>query len=309
MPELPEVETIKLFLAKNIVGLKIKSLEVLNPKSFLGDSDSLIGKEIKSVERRAKVLRIGFGVRQPADELLIHLKMSGQIVWVKNQELSIKGREGFIGGHPTKDMFGDLPNKSTRVIFELVTSDRSPVTSYLYFNDQRKFGWIKLVDREQVIGDSFFAKIGPEPLEKEFSWKVLRDNLLKRKKTSVKVALLDQTVVAGLGNIYACEACFLAGIDPRKKVADLVVAEFRKLHQGVVESLQNGIKYGGSSKTHFTNPEGKKGLFLDFSFVYGREKLPCKNCQTPIKKIKLGGRGTFFCPQCQPFDSAQGQVD
>jgi formamidopyrimidine-DNA glycosylase len=289
MPELPEVETIKLFLTQNIVGLKVKSADVLNQKSFLGECKSLIGREIKSVERRAKVLRIGF----EEFELLIHLKMSGQMIL-------IKPKEKYIGGHPTRDMDLDMPNKSTRVIFNL--SDGS----VLYFNDQRKFGWIKLRDTRNEIGDKFLDKLGPEPLEKGFSWQVLRDNMSRRKKTPVKVALLDQQVVAGVGNIYACEACFLAGIDPRIKSGDLSESQFKKLYKGVIESLQNGIKYGGSSKTNFINPEGKKGTFLDFAFVYGREKLLCKNCGTMIKKIKLGGRGTFFCPQCQPFDSTSG---
>ncbi len=294
MPELPEVETIKLFLAQNIINLKVKSVDVLNPKSFLGDSRFVVGKEIKTVERRAKVLRIGFG----DFELLIHLKMSGQLIY-KGGRVKRKG-ESFIGGHPTQDMRGEMPNKSTRVIFELENLTLHPKRCTLYFNDQRKFGWIKLVGHESgAMGQDFFKKIGPEPLEKEFSWHVLKENLLRRKKTPVKVALLDQQIVAGVGNIYACEACFLAGIDPRVKCGDLGDKQFKDLHKGVVESLQNGIKYGGSSKTHFINPEGKKGTFLDFAFVYGREKLPCKKCGTLIKKIKLGGRGTYFCPQCQ----------
>jgi formamidopyrimidine-DNA glycosylase len=298
MPELPEVETIKLFLAQNIVGLKVRSVEILNPKSFLGDQKLIIGKEIKSVERRAKVLRIQFTDM----ELLIHLKMSGQLIFGRN-EISNKRYANFAGGHPTKDMYLDMPNKSTRVIFHL--SDGSN----LFFNDQRKFGWVKLRDTGNEIGDKFLDKLGPEPLDKEFSWEVLKNNLLRRKKTPVKVALLDQEIVAGVGNIYACEACFIAGIDPRKKVLDLTDQEFKKVHKAVVEALQYGIKYGGSSKTNFISPEGKKGLFLDYAFVYGREKLPCKNCGTPIKKIKLGGRGTFYCPQCQPFNSAQREVD
>jgi len=122
---------------------------------------------------------------------------------------------------------------------------------------------------------------------------------LKHKKTPIKVALLDQTVVAGVGNIYANEACFLAAVNPRVMVSELTDVQFKKLHKGVVESLQNGIKHGGSSKTHFVDPEGKRGSFLDFAFVYGRDKMPCKRCGTGIKKIKLGGRGTFYCPDCQ----------
>lgn len=284
MPELPEVETIKLFLAQNIVGLKIKSVEVLNPKSFFGDIKFLISKEIKSVERRAKVLRIGFS----GFEILIHLKMSGQIIWLRKES-----EADFAGGHPTKDMHLEMPNKSTRVVFNL--SDGST----LYFNDQRKFGWIKLRDLGGGIGDKFLDKLGPEPLEKEFNWQILKNNLLKRKKTAIKVALLDQEIVAGVGNIYACEACFLAGIDPRVKCGDLTDIQFKRIHQGVVNALKTGVKHGGSSKTHFMDPEGKKGSYLDFAFVYGREKLLCKNCDTLIEKIKLGGRGTFFCSYCQ----------
>lgn len=281
MPELPEVEIIKLFLAQNIIGLKIESVEILNKKSFTNEPSLLIGKKIQSVKRRAKVLRIGFG----ETELLIHLKMSGQLIF--------KGEEKFIGGHPTKDMFGDLPNKSTRVIFNFSGGSK------LYFNDQRKFGWIKLIDNSQLRIDNFLQRIGPEPLDKEFTWKILKERLLKRKNTPVKVALLDQQIIAGIGNIYACEACFLAGIHPSKKISELKNEDFQKLHKRIIESLKSGIKFGGSSKTHFVSPEGKKGLFLDYAFVYGREKLPCKNCKTPIEKIKLGGRGTHFCPSCQ----------
>lgn len=295
MPELPEVETIKLFLARNIVGAKIKSVEVLNPKSFIGDLNLLIGKQIKSVERRAKILRLGFG----DFEFLIHLKMSGQLVLIKGEAGRVKG-EDFMGGHPTKDMHLDMPNKSTRVIFELENLTPHPKRYTLYFNDQRKFGWIRLVGHaSSVRGHEFFDKLGPEPLEKEFTWKILKENLLRRKKTPVKVALLDQQIVAGVGNIYACEACFLAGISPVKKIGELENKDYQRLHKGIKDSLQNGIKYGGSSKTHFISPEGKKGLFLDFAYVYGRAKLPCKKCTTPIKKIKLGGRGTYLCTVCQ----------
>ena len=288
MPELPEVETIKLFLDKNISGLKIKSVEILNAKSFLGDPNLLLEKKIKSVNRRAKLLRINFGEL----ELLIHLKMSGQIILMKDEKRKTKN-ESFVGGHPTKDMFGEFPNKSTRVIFNL--SDGST----LYFNDQRKFGWIKLVNSDDIKVDKFLNSVGHEPLEKSYTWQQLKESLFKRKKSSVKVAILDQQVVAGVGNIYACEACFLAGIDPRKKSGELSDLEYKKLHKGIVEALSKGIKYGGSSKTHFIDPEGRKGLFLDYAFVYGREKLPCKRCGNLIKKIKLAGRGTFYCEVCQ----------
>ena len=110
---------------------------------------------------------------------------------------------------------------------------------------------------------------------------------------------MDQSVVAGVGNIYANEACFDAKIDPRTKVKDLNDEQFKKLYKGVIKSLEDGIKYGGASRVHFVDPDGHKGYFLDYAFVYGRDKHPCKKCKTIIKKITLGGRGTFFCPNCQ----------
>lgn len=289
MPELPEVETIKLFLANKIPGLKVIKVEILNPKSFIGDYKLILDKEIKSIERRAKVLRIQF----EDNELLIHLKMSGQLIWEKNYESRIKGG-GFAGGHPTKDMNLEMPNKSTRVIFCL--SDGSK----LFFNDQRKFGWIRLMDHDSsIMGHDFFAKVGPEPLEDGFTWQILKKRLLARKKTAIKIALLNQEVVAGVGNIYACEACFIAGIDPRKKVSDLEERDFRSLYEGIITSLITGIKYGGSTRSHFIDPSGKKGQFLDYAFVYARENKECRHCGEVIKKIKLGGRGTYYCENCQ----------
>lgn len=285
MPELPEVEIIRLFLAQNIVKLKIESVEILNSKSFIGEKNQITGREIISVGRRGKILQLNLN----GLFLLIHLKMSGQLVWINNL-----GNDGkFIGGHPTRDMFGDLPNKSTRVIFNLSGGSK------LFFNDQRKFGWIRVASKNEVEADKFLNRLGPEPLDNSLSPEVFKNNLLKRKNTPVKVALLDQQILAGVGNIYASEACFIAGIDPRKKVADLSGKQFKKLLEAVKETLSNGIKYGGSSKTHFANPEGKKGLFLDYAYVYGRENLLCKKCGEPIKKIKLGGRGTYLCAGCQ----------
>lgn len=281
MPELPEVETIRLGLAGKIIGSTIRNINVLNPKSFSGDKKLLVHKKVINLFRRAKIL----GVEFTHLTLLVHLKMSGQLIY--------QGKEKFVGGHPTRDMFGDLPNKSTRVIFEFDNGGK------LYFNDQRKFGWIKLVENARIREQKVFDKFGPEPLEKEFTWEILKRQLVKRKNTPVKVVLLDQAVISGIGNIYACEACFLAGINPNKKTIRLTDKEYKKLHLGIINSLKNGIKYGGSSKTHFVNPEGKKGLFLNYAFVYSREKLPCKICKTPINKIKLGGRGTYFCPACQ----------
>lgn len=292
MPELPEVETIRLGLQKKITGLKIRKIKVLNSKTFIGDQKLASGKKVLNIWRRAKVLGIDLTGNL---SLLFHLKMSGQLIWIGNRLQAIGTR--FVGGHPTQDMAGVLPNKSTRVVFTF--SDNSK----LYFNDQRKFGWVKLVKSDELRDQNFLKSLGPEPLEKNFTWHILKSYLLNRKSLPIKVALLDQSIVSGIGNIYASEACFNAKVSPQIRVRDLSDKQIKRLHQGIIKALRDGIKYGGSSRAHFVDSEGKKGYFLDYAFVYGRDKKPCKVCKTEIKKIQLGGRGTYYCESCQKIES------
>ncbi|MBI4036196.1 bifunctional DNA-formamidopyrimidine glycosylase/DNA-(apurinic or apyrimidinic site) lyase [Candidatus Daviesbacteria bacterium] len=288
MPELPEVEIIKLGLQKRIIGTKIQKIQILSKKFFLGNPNEVERQKILNIWRRAKIL----GIEVSDDKvLLFHLKMSGQLIW-KGESRKGKG-ERFIGGHPTPDMVDAMPNTHTRVIFSF--SDGS----HLYFNDQRKFGWIKVIENGKLIIENLLEKLGPEPLEKGFSWETLKANLLKHKSQPVKVAIMDQSVVAGVGNIYANEACFNAKIDPRTKVKDLQDKQFKALFEGIIKSLKEGIARGGSTRAHFVDPEGHKGYFLDYAFVYGRDKHKCKVCGTEIKKTMLGGRGAYFCPSCQ----------
>lgn len=291
MPELPEVETIKLSLQSKITNAIITNVQVLNQKSFLGDPQHIQGNKVLNIWRKAKVLGVDLS---ESNTLLFHLKMSGQVIW-KGE--SVKGGEkrNFVGGHPTKDMLGEMPTIHTRVIFGFNDGSK------LYFNDQRKFGWIKLVNSREVadMNYGYAHPLGPEPLDDNFSWQLLKGNLLKHKNTAVKVAILDSSVVAGVGNIYACEACFVVGIDPRTKVGNMGDMEFKTLHEGIIRVLKNGIKYGGSTRAHFVDATGKKGLFLDHANVYNRVGKPCNICGTKIEKIKLGGRGTFFCTKCQ----------
>ena len=218
--------------------------------------------------------------------LLFHLKMSGQVIY--QDEGSI-----FAGGHPTLDMKDSMPNNSTRVQFTF--SDGSK----MYFNDQRKFGWIKVIITDELNENTFYKGLGPEPLDKSFTVEVLKERLLKHKTWPVKVVIMDQSTIAGIGNIYAAEACFDAKLDPRVKVSEMNDNDFNELHKGIVRSLNDGIKYGGSSRATFVNAEGEKGLFLDYAFVYGRKGEACKKCKTPIEKIEQAGRGTYFCPSCQ----------
>src|SRR3989344_5689267 len=288
MPELPEVEVIKLGLQKRIVGLKLTKIQVLSLKSFIGNPNLVEGKKVLKVWRRAKILGIDFTGEMT---LLFHLKMSGQLVW-KGESGKGKG-ETFIGGHPTSDMIGKMPNVHTRVIFGFNDG------SHLYFNDQRRFGWVK-VTRSVILSEAKdLINLGPEPLERGFSWRVLKENLLKHKSQPVKVAIMDQSVVSGVGNIYANETCFNAKLDPRTKVNQMKDEQFKDLHSGIIRALREGIKHGGSTRVHFVDSEGHKGYFLDYAFVYWRDKHPCKVCGTEIKKISLGGRGTYFCLHCQ----------
>ncbi|MBI4039927.1 bifunctional DNA-formamidopyrimidine glycosylase/DNA-(apurinic or apyrimidinic site) lyase, partial [Candidatus Daviesbacteria bacterium] len=263
----------------------IKEIQINSPKSFIGNPSQAERHKVLNVWRKAKILGIDLG----EITLLFHLKMTGQLIYDDGQR--------FIGGHPTSDMRDTMPNSHTRVIFSF--SDNS----HLYFNDQRKFGWVRVVDSRLRGNDNvilnLFQDLGPEPLEKEFSWQILKQNLLKHKSQPVKVAIMDQSVVSGVGNIYSNEACFLAGIDPRTRVVTLTDQQFQALHSGIVRALREGIKHGGSSRAHFVDAEGHKGYFLDYAYVYGRDKHPCKECSTEIKKVSLGGRGTYLCSHCQ----------
>lgn len=290
MPELPEVEVIKLGLQKKIIGLKIKKIQIITPKSFIGNPNPIEGQKVLNIWRRAKIL----GIDLSSDtKLLFHLKMSGQLIW-KGESGKGEG-ESLIGGHPTEDMTGKMPNPHTRVIFSFSNG------SHLYFNDQRRFGWIKIVQSAnfKVQSEEILGRLGPEPLDRSFTWELLKQNLLKHPKMPVKVAIMNQSVVAGVGNIYANEACFIAKIDPRRKIADLTDADFKDLYAGIIKALKAGIKHGGSTRAHFVDPEGRKGYFLDYAFVYGKDGRSCKLCGTKIKKVTLGGRGTYFCERCQ----------
>ncbi|KKQ78793.1 MAG: formamidopyrimidine-DNA glycosylase [Candidatus Daviesbacteria bacterium GW2011_GWF2_38_6] len=260
-----------------------KEESVLSPKSFIGNPKEVRGNKVLKIERFAKLLAVNLG----EVNLLFHLKMTGQLI-LQGESVKREG-ERYIGGHPTEDMMGKMPNSHTRVIFSF--SDGSK----LYFNDQRRFGWVKIIDNGKLTIDN----LGPEPLEKEFNWQILKKNLLKHKSQPVKVVLMDQSVVSGVGNIYSNEACFNAKIDPRTKVSNLSNLQFKRLHLGVLKSLRDGIAHGGSTRAHFRDPEGHKGYFLDYAYVYGLDKHPCKVCKTIIKKIQLGGRGTYYCSNCQ----------
>lgn len=287
MPELPEVETVRRGLAELIIGKTVAGAVVYDsPKSFPNAQHDieqfLYGATITVVRRRAKVLLIDLS---SAYTLVIHLKMTGQLVY--------RGDQVFGAGHPTDSLIGELPDRSTRVMIEF--SD----TSRLYFNDQRKFGWVKLVATALVPALDFMQKVGPEPLESDFTAEQFTARFTRRARTNIKAALLDQTVVAGVGNIYADESLWGAKISPKRLVGEVTTGEFVLLYEELRAVMNLAIEKGGSTDKNYVDAEGKRGSYMDFARVFRREGQECPRCGATIEKIKWAGRGTHFCPVCQ----------
>jgi len=293
MPELPEVQTIVNQLSKKLVGKTIESVHVLLPKMFEGKKEGVEGAKIKSVERRAKIIVIKM---DNGNNIVVHLKMTGQLIFGQGD----KDNKGYVAetisfsqGIPFAGF--QLPGKSTHVIFDLDHGAK------LFFNDNRQFGWVRIInDEELAVID---GKHGPEPFEKDFS----PEYLLKICSTwgrPIKLLLMEQGKIAGIGNIYANEALWYAGISPSIKARDLVKEHPEKVHElfnAIKKVLEMGIKYQGSSAADeaFVNALGEKGKMQEHFMVYQKQGLQCQKCGGTIRVSKIGGRGTFFCPKCQ----------
>lgn len=286
MPELPEVETVRRGLENLIVGHVIATVEHDTPKSFPNAPEDVskfvVGAGITGVQRRAKVLMINLSTEYT---LVIHLKMTGQLVY--------RGEQVFGAGHPNDSLIGELPDRSTRVTFTFKDGSR------LFFNDQRKFGWVKLFPTIEVPNIDFMQKVGPEPLSEEFTAEEFIARLQRRKNSIIKAALLDQTVVAGIGNIYADESLFAARIHPETRVRDVPEERLRHLFHDIRDVLALSIEKGGSTDRNYVNAEGKRGGYIDFAKVFRKEGSPCQRCGHEIIKIRAAGRGTHLCPICQ----------
>lgn len=287
MPELPEVETVKRGLSRLIIGKKIEQVSFDNPKSFPNPSDEveqfLVGSKIIRINRRAKVLLIDLSTSY---SLVIHLKMTGQLVFVDN-------KQRFGAGHPNDSLISSLPDKSTRVVFSFNDGSR------LYFNDQRKFGWVRLLPTIAVPEIDFMKKVGPEPLEADFLSSHFIKRLERRLNTSIKAALLDQSVIAGIGNIYADESLWGAKIHPASLVKDIPKTRLKLLYGQVRDVMNLSIEKGGSTNRNYVNAEGKKGSYMDFAKVFRRQGQACSRCGSEIIKTRVAGRGTHICPNCQ----------
>lgn len=286
MPELPEVETVRRGLSDLITGRTFHAVTWDNAKSFLSsktDTDKfLTNAKILSVRRRAKILMIDLSTNY---SLVIHLKMTGQLVFV--------GEKRFGAGHPSDSLVGNLPDKSTRVTFTFSDGTR------LFFNDQRKFGWVRLMPTIEVENLDFMKKVGPEPLEDDFTSEEFAERFARRAGTTIKAAILDQSVIAGVGNIYADESLWEAKIHPVRKVSTITPAEFKRLYEAVRRTMKLAIEKGGSTDRNYVDAEGKKGSYLSFAKVFRREGQICERCGNEIIKTRVAGRGTHICPKCQ----------
>jgi formamidopyrimidine-DNA glycosylase len=318
VPELPEVETVRGGLQRLLPGLVVAAVDYDWDKSFpnapVDVRAFLVGSKIQEVRRRAKVLLIDLS---SGYTLVVHLKMTGQLVYIKeghtpplssemNSELSLHplkfprsaraadiSEVRFGAGHPNDSLVGELPDKSTRVTLAFTDGSR------LFFNDQRKFGWMRLMPTAEVPNIDFMKRVGPEPLEADFTWQVLSTRLARRLKTSIKAALLDQSVVAGIGNIYADECLWGSKIHPASMVGNLSDKDVKTLHSQLQAVLRLSIEKGGSSNRNYVNAEGKKGSYMEFANVFRHEGQPCPRCGTTIIKLKVAGRGTHICPKEQ----------
>ncbi len=316
MPELPEVETVRAGLNKLIVGKMFKTVSHDNQKSFPNapaDVNAfLLGATVTAVKRRAKVLLVELS---SGYSLVIHLKMTGQLVFIgfadkQNEEGGMKNKGKnlsstfdipyskddevrFGAGHPNDSLVNALPDKSTRVEFTFTDGSK------LFFNDQRKFGWVKLIPTAEVPNIDFMRKVGPEPLDASFTAQQFIERLQRRKNTNIKAALLDQTVIAGVGNIYADESLWGAKIHPSTLVKNVSTQKLSTLFTELQYVLNLSIEKGGSSDKNYVNAEGKRGSYLSFARVFRREGQACPRCGTTIVKLRVAGRGTHICPECQ----------
>ncbi|CAN5857241.1 DNA-formamidopyrimidine glycosylase [soil metagenome] len=281
MPELPEVETIRRLSETHLVGHTVRHVVVTLPKLFrnstLPDAEMLTGRTLIAVTRRGKILDLAF-----ADELhlLIHFKLAGQ--WA----IVLPDGERHVAGHPVPKPDGDLPHKSTHAS---ISFDDGRIA---WYSDIRQFGWFNLVLADDVSGVMDGLMLGPEatdPID------VVRlESLFSRRSVSVKATLLDQKVVAGLGNIYADEALFAAGVHPSRPAMSLATQEIARLAEAIPPILAEGIRQGGATIIH-----GKAYPDNHFPAVHGREGEPCIKCGSDILKTRVAGRGTYLCPICQ----------
>lgn len=275
MPELPEVETIRKGLSTKISGKVIRKVDILLPKISRNEPQKLqsllVGLKIEKVNRKGKFLILKL---KPQGFLLFHLKMSGQLIYLENNQSLAK---------------------HTHAIFEFTDG------SQLRYIDMRQFGYLKYVKNLKQAKE--LSSLGPEPIDKALTLTQFKNRLAKRPRSRIKQLLLDQSLISGIGNIYADEILFSAGINPLRRTVSLSAIEIEKIFFSAKKILKEAIKEKGTSISLYVDHLGQTGNYANKLRVYGRKGLPCSKCKTPIQKIKLSGRGTHYCPSCQPDKS------
>ena len=286
MPELPEVETVRIQLKHKVAGKKIESVEVFHDKTVGFDSaieDKLRGKTIEDIDRVGKLMIFSFKHEEDLF-VLAHLKMTGQFFFV--------GKSGDVsgGGHSMTAADLDLPMKHTRLGFHFTDH------TSLYFNDMRLFGYVKTATAAEV--EQARSGFGPEPIADNFDCEWFTERLRKR-NTPVKAALLDQKFIAGLGNIYVDEALWRAQVRPTRTASKVTKKEAAALCAAAGDVMKESIAVGGTTFQHFKDTGGDNGNFTDYLKVFGQQGNVCERCGGTIKKIRCAGRGTHYCPDCQ----------
>ena len=297
MPELPEVETIRRDLLQHIKGERIESAKLITNKTVRNQAvffvNYLKNRKIEDISRRGKLLIFELEYKRGEKEnkfMFIHLKMTGQLIFVK-------GDKSLAGGHSLSDksfekaVGGSLPNKHTRVIFYFSNN------SILFFNDLRRFGYVEIIDKEK-LDKILLENYGPEPLTLDLTVDYLQ-SILKNRTANIKAILLNQKLIAGLGNIYVDEALFLAKIKPQRLGKSIRKDEIKRLCKSIDDVIEKAIYNRGTTFNNYVDSQGKKGNFVNFLKVYGRGKQTCYQCGRLIRKVKLAGRGTHYCPNCQ----------
>lgn len=277
MPELPEVETIRNTLKKFLIGKQITDIEIFWPKIIKYPDDTeifkqiIINQTIRDIKRKGKFILFVLD-----DDILIsHLRM-----------------EGKYAVHPE----GSIKDKHTHVIFKLGNKEE------LHYNDVRKFGTMHVYPKETYLTIKPLKTLGPDPFEAGYTSDYLKEKLRKTRRY-IKPALLDQTIIAGLGNIYVDEVLFLSGIHPMQVANTLTDDEIKRIFEQSYHVLNEAVKKGGTSIRSYVDGEGEMGMFQQELYVYQQEGEECKHCESLIEKFKLSGRGTHICPTCQKVRS------
>jgi len=290
MPELPEVETTVRDLQKNILGLKIEDFwtdfkkNIKRPKRIEEFKKTIVGKKIVDVKRRGKNILFFLS---GGKILLIHQKLTGHLLygrWKMEHGRWLSLVEGFLN---------ESVNRFIHLMFKLDNG------KMLALSDLRKFAKIEIWERAELKNSKEFKNLGPEPLDKNFTFEKFEERLSKKKKGKIKQVLMDQSMIAGIGNIYSDEILWRAKVHPLKDVSKLNGGELEEIYRAMKEILPKAIKLGGESFSDFRRISGERGYFDKERKVYRRTGEKCSRCGAVVKRLKTGGRSAHFCPKCQ----------